>query len=236
MARRSPRVVWLPQDNENSIPLDGTTVYQRAAIDVFGTPGSFAVGEIPLVIDRPQDPAALTTSLSDIGNSGYRLRRIVGKIFCSANQVDADTPVRTLLTCGIIVRRVNEGGASLAILTGNAATLSPGEIQNTEDPWIWRRTWLLGNPLATAAALTPIRSIATVNYASQGGSAVDGPHVDQKTARVIGPEERLFLTFSSTILEAGTDQELSLGVEIVTDLRILGSLRTTSGNRRNASR
>lgn len=237
MRKRSPKVVWLPQDNLASVgPVvdQGTAVYQTFAVDVIGGVGSFAVGEIPLVIDAPQDPLIATTSLSDIANSGYRLRRIVGKIFVRQAQAVNDGPATVMVTAGLIVRRVNENGNSLAFLTGNGATLSPGEIQNTEDPWIWRRSWYLFNNLAAAATAGAL--IGPVdNYGVRVGSALDGPHIDQKTARIIGPEERLFLTVSSTIINEGGDQ-VAASTVILTDLRFLATLRTTSGNRRNASR
>lgn len=236
--RRSPKVVWLPQDNLSSVgpvPDAGTAVYQTFAVDVIGGVGSFAVGEIPLVIDGPQDPLLITTSLSDIANSGYRLRRIVGKIWVRVAQAANDGPATVVVTAAIIVRRVNEAGASLAFLTGNASTLSPGEIQNTEDPWVWRRSWYLCNTLSQAAAAGALTGLPTDNVGLRAGSALDGPHIDQKTARIIGPEERLFLTVSSTVINEGGDQ-VALSSVILTDLRVLGTLRTTSGNRRNASR
>lgn len=235
MRRKSPRVVWLPQDNLNSIPANGTSAYQRFTIDIFGPPGSFAVGEIPLVIDQPQDPLINTTTLSDIGNSGYRLRRIVGKIWCNVVQQALDSPGRIIVTAGLIVRRVDEGGSSLAFLTGNATTASPSEIVNTEDPWIWRRSWLLANSLSTNLQ-AGVLGIPTQNWGGQAGSALDGPHVDQKTARVIGPEERLFLDASVLVIDGGGIDQITTVVQFHTDLRVLGSLRTTSGNRRNASR
>lgn len=239
MRRKSPRVIWLPQDNENSLgPAEGSSAYQRFGVDVVGSAGSFAVAEIPLVIDAPKDPIPTSNnSLSDIGSSGYRLRRIVGKIFAQTQQQAEDIPRTVIVTAGIIVRRVNDGPASLAFLTGNASTLSPGEIQNTEDPWIWRRSWLLSNLLATFGLLQPFTPGEATNF-NHGPSALDGPHVDQKTARVISQEERLFLDVSSTVVEGPSSNQSPLAntTIITTDLRVLGSLRTNSGNRRNASR
>lgn len=237
MARRkAPRVLWLPQDTTNSVGGAGA-VYQRQTLIISGPEGSFSVTELPLVIDRAEDALALTTSLADVGSSGYRLRRVVGKIWVAATPVVGDTPVAVAVTAGIIVRATGDNPASLAFLTGNADTLSPGQIVNTEDPWVWRRSWLLGNQLATGAPGTPI-PFPPLGFAGQYGGVADGPHVDQKTARIVGSEQRLFLNVSATVIVPGDNPQAQgeLNIFILTDLRVLGSLRTTTGNRRNASR
>jgi len=240
--RRSPKVVWLPQTNANSIGANDSSAYQQFIVGVAGDPGDFAVGEIPLTIDQEgQDPlSAGTVSLSDMFNSGYRLRRIVGKIFCLATE-DPDLvngPASVLVTAGIIVRRINpQSGQSLAFLTLDGEEASPGEIRNAGDPWVWRRSWQLNNIAAVGAATSFFAKTGiTKNYGNQAGSVADGPHVDQKTARIVGPEERLFLTVSVTALTTGTDAQTATNVLILTDLRVLASMRTSLGNRRNASR
>lgn len=235
MRKRRPSVVWIPQTNNFTIGMGGTNAYHTFSVDVAGAPGDFAVGEIPLVIDDTRDPTAPGDSLSDIENSGYRLRRIVGKIFCVTLQVDADTAGIILVTAGIIVRRTDIATGTSTALAADAtgALIAPGEIQNNADPWIWRRTWLLCNNLAQAPGNFAANLLPESNV--EYGSAVDGPHVDQKTARVIGPEERLFLDVSSTVVTPGGGV-IPLTTQVWTDLRVLGSMRTSVGNRRNASR
>lgn len=229
--RSSPKVVWLPQDPANSL---GASVYQEFILAVAGTVGDFAVGEIPLVIDNQADPLVVETTLADVESSGYRLRRVVGKIWAFTDQQQEDTPGAIIVTAGIIVRRADPAtGASLAVETGSANLVSPGEIENTSDPWVWRRSWFQGNNDATI--VQPFRG-NTLPENNLFFSALDGPHVDQKTARLIGPEERLFLTVSATIVTGGMDQNITLSTAILTDLRVLGSMRTMIGNRRNASR
>lgn len=74
------------------------------------------------------------------------------------------------------------------------------------------------------------------NFALGNGSLYTGPHVDQKTARVVGPEERLFLDVTATVLFDGAGAATTTGFLIHSNLRVLGSMRTQLGNRRNASR
>lgn len=247
MRRRKPRVVWLPPTNANSIPPANTSGYQIFSVDVSGNAGDIAVGEIPLTIDGQTDEldTAGVNTLSDIENSGYRLRRIVGKIFLQQRQELApnvnlgDTPFQVAVTAGIIVRRIDQSTAlSLALASANAAELmSPGELRNYSDPWIWRRTWLL-NDESMRVALNTLPVGPTSNYGPNGACSgnADGPHVDQKTARIISKEERLFLDVSSCIIQPGNNQALDARTLVITDLRVLASMTTSSGNRRNASR
>lgn len=248
MRRKKPRVVWLPSTNANSIdtanPGGRQSNFQRFELDLVSPAaiGDFVVGEIALVIDDVQDPlAAGNPSLSDIEGSGYRLRRIVGNIFCAFNQVANATVGVVAVTAGIIVRQVDPKTAlSLAQSTGQAAQLAPGEIQNISDPWIWRRTWLLTNILSTDVPVSSAFStqvFAGRNYGQQSGSASQGSYIDAKTARVIGPEHRLFLDVEMQAISPGTGlAQENAEVSVLTDLRVLGSLRSTTGNRRNASR
>lgn len=253
MRRRSkPKVVWLPQTNANSIG-DGTQVYQLGVIGVAGATGQSSVLEIPLVLDNQQSAAFSTDpSLADIESSGYRLRRIVGKIYAECAQGTPtlagaiEEPTSCLVTAGLIVRRTASSGASYASQVGVLnEEIDPSKIENTSDPWIWRRTWTLGNNYAAqllfanpAGTAFTRQFFPTNNFYSLGGGIADGPHVDQKTARIVGPEERLFLDVSVTVLgETPTQPNANpITVAFWTDLRVLGSMRSNVGNRRNASR
>jgi len=236
--RRSskPRVVWLPPTNLNSI--DNVTIssgIQAIRVDV-SPANPTATGEIPVVIDGtstdPLDPAA---SLSDIENNGYRLRRIVGKIWVRMDQVDDASTLFAIVTAGLIVRKAEQStGQSYAELTGSDELIGPSQIRNYGDPWIWRRSWLVGNNLSpNKTEQSPLFPETNEFF-----SALDGPHVDQKTARLVSAEERLFLDVQVRSNHAGDapPDEIPVSTLILTDLRVLASMRTSSGNRRNASR
>lgn len=250
MRRKSrPRVVWLPPTDANSVGGPGApepfSNIQVFGVDVSGPAGSTAVGEIPLVIDEAADPEGLTTSLSDVTASGYRLRRIVGKIFVLQKQNGAQevgaalaTPPLVMVTAGFMVRRTDEASQlSLALALGQEINLHPTTIGNMSDPWIWRRSWLVGDNSSSAKLVTDV-TYPTTNWGPEGpcGGNIDGPHVDQKTARVVAQEERLFLTVGVTIVDAGGDPQLLATTQILTDLRVLASMTTSTGNRNNSSR
>lgn len=239
--RRKPRVVWLPPElNQapDNVPTTGWGLIGGAQLAISGALPT-ASAEVPIVVDAPADPA--TSSLSDLESSGYRLRRIVGKIFVVGDDLDDTSGIAVIgVTAGLIVRRVDPAGASLASQLGtNQEQSSPSEAQNWTDPWLWRRSWLINNPNFGFGSL-PGLPAGTINppfHNVLNGSAVDGPHVDQKTARIIGPEERLFLDVSVTaLLGADGQSELTNETQVFYELRVLASMKTSTGNRRNASR
>lgn len=237
--RTKPRVVWIPQDPTHTAALDSGSTTQTFILDVVGDVGAQVAGEIPLVIDTPADGLFSTSdiTLSDMFNSGYRLRRIVGKIWATVQQVAENTPRVIVVTAGIIVRRVDpaDGTISLAAASAGAPSIiNPGQIENTPDPWIWRRSWLLANNLAASGG-SIFSTLQLPESNLEMGSVADGPHVDQRTARVVGPEERLFLDVGANVISPNGGL-LSTLVRIDCDLRTLVSLRTNVGNRRNASR
>lgn len=240
--RRAPRVVWLPPDRFNGVgstPGNGATSGLQTGIKRFLTTvpsgaGSAHTEVLPVVQDSAVLDISLLTSgsLADYEQSAYRLRRVVGKIFVGLNQGAAEgATTEVIVTAGLIVLKVHQVAANIVPLNATTEEYSTQMLQNWADPWIWRRTWVLGNIPQEAANGFPF--FAETN--STAGSALDGPHVDAKTARIVGPEERLYLVV--TMLSVNGDvQTAENQVNIIWDLRVLASMRSSQGNRRNASR
>lgn len=248
--RRKPRVAWLPPaltDRLGTAPGVATVGIQSASfIRVLTGPGLSAppsTVEIALVKDfanagvgAVQQLTDLT--LADIQSSGYRLRRVVGKLILIVLQDEAVTgPTIFKVSAGMMVRRVDDGGISTAANVGaNQDEISVSNMQNFADPWLWRRSWVMSNKTPGALAIDPSSAVLPgSNIFGYGGSVHESSHVDAKTARVIGPEERLFLDISVEGVN-GNAQDDPGAILVVGDLRVLGSLKTTSGNRRNSTR
>lgn len=245
MARRTkrrPRVVWLPQDpffSINSAGLANSTIMRVSDTLTAVSIGDSSTVVIPVVRDTPPNPLTPANSLADIYDSGYRLRRIVGKFWCFVDTTPPDgiTPGAAVVTAGFIILRTDQGTQSIPAQPGEA--YSTNDILNTESPWIWRRSWLLANQGSLNSP--PFGSNDTnanqpfLNSNRNIGGIADGPHIDQKTARNIGPDERLFLVVTATALTVG-DQQVPLLLDYVFDVRVLASMRSMVGNRGNASR
>lgn len=253
MARRTsrrPKVVWLPLDINNRIQTAGPAIdgANNGAFQ-FGvtTPSGGGVGGtgiqvVPIVKDEPQNITGITETLSDLEGSAYRLRRIVGKIFVQPAQIggalDPDQSTSFLVTAGFIILRVDANGA---VLAGSATPYDVQALDSARDPWIWRRSWMVSNlegiiAINAAAPNTKQLVFPTSNVQGYGGGVADGPHIDAKTARVVADEERLFLVVSAVGADGSFTQGADTLIAIFGEVRVLASMRSQSGNRRNASR
>lgn len=244
MRKRKPKVVWLPLDLDNRLgtaPVAATSEGDSGTFILALTGNALgitpAVTVFPLVKDTGPSTAGIDTSLADIASSGYRLRRVVGKAAFLVSQgvaTDVADPTLFQVTMGIIVLRTQDPNAAAPLLGLTDPRYSPQALRSASDPWIWRRSWLLSD-IAGATALT--RGIfAPRSNLEYGCGSYDGPHIDAKTARIIGPEERLFGVISIEGAD-GAAQAPNPGLILcVGEVRVLASLRTNVGNRRNASR
>lgn len=258
--RRKARVTWMPQpgiDSLTSAPLNTNPLNNNSGFDIkFNTAPDSPQGFFaPLVLDQPTGTAIAGAPLTVLDSQGlnlaqqlsWRLRRIVGKLFISANFTVPDPqndspPEALLVAAGIIVRHVDETGQPTADTPG----ILVDTLANNPDPWIWRRDWIIANRnidnFGTDGTVFPgrtgLRTFPQNN--AQYGSVKDGPHIDQKTNRVIGPEERLFVHVTAWELPFVPTRNFTatVGATVYANMqyRVLGSIYTNSGNRRNASR
>lgn len=248
--RRKPRVVWLPPSAVGRIGINPAVsgispgAFQFVQ-DITGpsTAGTSVTSVFPVLSDLPspafQGSNLAVDSLADIYSSGYRLRRIVGKLYVGMGQTSPDVGQSSvaqviLCTAGFIVLRVKQDGTPIA--DSDPDSYSPSIINNWADPWIWRRTWILGSVDAATHPHIFTGGILWQENNCQYGSVADGPHIDQKTARRISTEERLFLVCTTTLLDTTTQEDGVVQSFWYGDLRCVASLITTAGNRRNASR
>lgn len=204
----------------------------------------------PLTFDgtiEPTDSVLENHSLQDlVGGNEWRLRRIVGKFHAGALQhlrtTETIAPPQDVALGFIVCKTFDDGSP-----TTDFNEVNPLARIAMEDPWIWRRRWILnphpGNytfaPDFSQSLDTQPAYLRFPNTTSEYGSVLDGPHVDQKTNRHIHRQERLFAVIAmrhgfsdSSIISY---QSVKLWYQL--DYRLLGSiLRAPTGNRRNASR
>lgn len=241
MRRRKTRVVWLPPDPNNRVnqTLGGVVTQpdQSAqgyySIHSIGAKnqGDFDGAAIALVGDLGNaegniiGAAGDSPSLSDLFNSGYHLKRVCGHIFCTTTQLDGGGwSGSCMATAGLQVMRVDNSGVPV-----NVTAAQPDTYQNQDNPWIWRRSWMLTNFGSATGIRLPWGLSNNI-----GGSLREGSFVDQKTARIIGIDERLFLCMSVTAMQ--DEVAVDTFTSFCWNLRFLGSLKNNVGNRRNASR
>lgn len=248
--RRKPRVAWLPTFGYNQYVEWGAGPAPGIELDLeFSdtTPGEAVLWDaFPLTFDYTESATATAgtaeNTLRDIvqGNE-WRLRRIVGKAFIgtwSGNFTSVFT-ANMDVALGFIVCKTDDDGTPQT----DFDYVNPLSQDAMEDPWIWRRRWML-NPSPQYSNNAENRFLPPAwgfpRSTAEYGSVADGPHIDAKTARVIHRSERLFAVLAARRWAANSNPATEygdMGIKGVLDYRLLGSLRSSSyGNRGNASR
>lgn len=239
---RKPRVVWLPTFGDSAYA-EGGGFGQATGIRLSTTHGSGGSGP-GIIYDAvavtwdggdssaaAQDFGSTEHSLADfVQGQSYRLRRIVGKFWCGTDIQTASNINALQVAFGFIVGRADSNGS----LQTDFNNVNPLYQDSADDPWIWRRSWLLG--AGSYGSTVQWGNLPLTNQAV--GSAVDGPHIDQKTARLVGPDERLVCIMAARVFSTHDDAAPTGNVRVsgFLDYRILASMRSNVGNRRNASR
>lgn len=267
--RRRAKYTWFPMSFIDAAdPPRQEAIVTGNAINIqfgIGDPEQIVV-ITPVTIDAPMDPSS-----SGLANTGdlvrqigqdYVIERIVGKVFV------ASSAIRTVegppfaysaveVGCGFFVARVNDeqsgGGINTPIGSATAveriSNYSPLHPDTIREPWMWRRTWLLGNAARTALFTGQGMSIAQGGQEVWGsnawfppsnagyGSVLDGPHCDIKSVRRVRNDERLFFVVAAHMgpdlfgdrrnrgSDTDFDQVIGPNIYVQTDLRLLGALR-----------
>jgi len=194
----------------------------------------------PVTTDAPSfqgDSVNDQTVMGDVIGNEYFLDRIVGKIHLQTLAGDSLAPV--LVGAGFFVAQADDVTKSIPI--GSATALEersnycPIEADTVREPWIWRRTWILGaqgntfyEGLAVGDPIGTDTAFGWPNSNSQYGSVLDGPHIDAKTKRRVGQEDRLWFAVATSYIPGfvnpGLMEELQTVIGYV-DLRLHGALR-----------
>lgn len=259
--RRKPRVVWLPTYG-HAFGIEGANTaagYVRESVS-FPTSGEIQVDAFPLTWDGTESSAVTQAvgtgsfTLNDFVNGqSYRLRRIVGNLVLTASNQGISTDVVYTdvvvsdVAAGIMVYRTKQ---DQTVDTDTLLTHNPLNQDAMQDPWVWRRRWQFWH--GTGDLATPGFALAGDNTGSADvveprwqalprnnlwGSVAEGSKIDQKTARVISNDERLYLVIAARCLTKNKGASTIgsfIGVDF--DYRLLASMRSNQGNRRNASR
>lgn len=248
--RRSRKYTWFPTIGTASGP-EPTDNFNGRSFSMF-VPGDGSTRALvsALVPDAPLEGDEIDYTkggqLVQALGQEYFLRRIVGKVFI-ANTTNwtapADNSPAVIVGVGFFVARVADasaGGPDIPI--GATSPINIVEEYNplSEDcirePWIWRRTWVLGNPLEDAYRSSQAGQGMTVSQAGGStrwpgttagyGSVADGGHVDAKTGRRVGNDDRLWVAVAARSYALG---ELPFPedsfIDGTFDLRFLGALR-----------
>lgn len=253
--RRRSRGTWFP--TQYTVPNEGTP---NAAVVGFDTSlavngdGSLQTNVLPLTFDVPNEGEHVNadTLVSIIGNE-YLLKRIVGQITCvrnteaklsAAGYFSSSRPA-TLVAAGFFVARCDDANKDIPIGSTDRDAYSPLDVDTVREPWIWRRTWILGiaqsgnlsNSLLAATTSAPLAQtggVAGEAYASffpcsniYYYNSLQSGYFDTKSKRRVGQDDRLWLAVATCNWPIGTDDvdDQDTQVDFHVDYRIFGALR-----------
>lgn len=230
--RRRRKYTWFPNlgldvhsDNEPHKKVSGVN------FNLLVEPPSsttFARAIIPLTFDQPKSEAEITedTTLSELQGSAWALRRVVGNIQCAWGWVNAAAGAPPQ-TPAVLV------GAALAVIPWDEysntpeADVNPLLAEDINEPWIWRKTCILGAQQINSAysSNSTVNALLSfpVNTSFYPQSRFE--YVDQRTMRTVSGDERLCLIVSAAQITPApepTDEPTVFGYF---DYRLLGALR-----------
>lgn len=239
MRRRRTKGTWLPNVG-TAINEEETYQGRQFTLTLVAGPNNSATAISPLTFDvefgEDADPST-TTSMADVIGRDYVLQRIVGKLFLErqvAASAGIDPSAAVLVGAGFFVARQNDSGSGGGVDTpiGSASAIerrdnySVLDADNVREPWIWRRTWILGVGQQKSNVVAGLFEAG--NYPCSNvyyGSVADGPHIDSKVKRRIGQDNRLWFGVSAMPYPAGAAVAANIVVRGNLDYRLFGSIR-----------
>ena len=229
--RRGTRSRWFPIlgfDTTGAGAVGLSTVDVRdLTVNADGTPNIIIVPIIPDIdvpVEQPQGIGGeVRTTLRDyVEGQSCIIDRIVGTIQVAYAQFTAaeGTP-EAIVAAGIAVVPVGDDGQGNPAVS--AFELDPLRADNSAQPWLWRRVWVLGNKSSELGATAVFTGYPENNAL---GDIRSGPHIDTKgTKRAIRREERIFLIYSTQPVHPNNSGEAISGTATAcADLRVLGKM------------
>lgn len=246
--RRKAKYIWLPVrfQPHPDVPDELPTTAINGSI-VIEPDDSVQLQLAPLLIDGTLeesnlDPLATgNVTIADIVQSNeYFIKRIVGRFFAGIRQnppLTSTRPSAALLVAGMFVARA-DGGNDIVPATSSGGVFhnfDPAHPDTCREPWIWRRSWILGNyfgspsPVSNSGSGEGTYSFFPQNNTQYQDGVNSGTIVDAKTARRVKSDERLFIAISARQWppseEGGTSPGTSTFIDFTWDFRALGQLR-----------
>lgn len=162
----------------------------------------------------------------------YILKRIVGQcaVFINSGQnkndpFDPDNFWRYVkVTAGFYVARASDDDQTLPDLT--LPESDPSDSRNSQNPWIWRRNWILANPANNETVATGV-NVEDELSTNRNMDALIGPSIDTKSKRRVRREQRLWFTASAIGWDGVRGTVISTAqptVDIDLDVRVFGKM------------
>lgn len=229
MRKRKTRYQWLqPLGIAGNVFDENDDTVGRETVLLPWPNGTTYTKIVPLIADFPEEDIGAGGPMGYVNNNDYIIKRIVGKLFVGVAP-SATGASGVLVAAGIFAARADSGftagagnlpiGATNTGIQNDTYEYGPLHLVNSTQPWIWRRTWVLGNSGVAADAVSRF-PVTNAGY----GSIQDGPHIDAKTARRVNKEERLWLALSARNMAVNSNGAAPGAVYTYFEARFLGRM------------
>lgn len=219
--RRKKRVspgTWFPingtlwndgEDTYSDVAFTGNTG-NVSRIKAQGAASSYLAVTADYTFDKARasatGPVENQPSLRDyVEGQDYILKRLVGNLnlFALPDLGDEVWQANQFWTyvnvaAGFFIARAQDDAPAFPDLT--FAELDPQDSSNTQNPWIWRRNWILANPrnqVSLPNGTDPVIIVSDEVSSNRTMPDLSGPHIDTKSMRRVRREERLWFAISA---------------------------------------
>lgn len=226
--RKRNRATWFPIlgfDTAAAAAGGLSTVdVRQTAVAASGAPNVIVIPIIP-DIDIPPEQNQLSGgrvagSLRDyVEGQSCIIERVVGSIQHSLEASQAKVAKQRIIVCSAvaIVPTSDDGTGDPAV---SAEELDPLRADNSQQPWYWRRVWVLGD----GGFNDPVDVETNFPQNNLFGSVAEGSKIDTKgVKRVIRREERIFLIHSFLNAFPSAEGENRV-IDSTADLRVVGRM------------
>jgi len=234
--KRRNRYTWFPQLGTSygiETQLDSTAFEVQDAIESGSVEGILSTpSAIPLLPDQDETGDSAAGSLRDkVEGKDYILKRVVGKTWGGLNQNPPDAPnlivpQRIIFCLAFAVLPVKDDDFTPE---GSTDDYGPLYSQNTNKPWMWRRTWVWYNNLGVDPSVleaTNPQYTGPTNILNTAAGVMDAGHIDIKVSRRVRKNERIFAIVQWQLLSTGGGDTTQVSyMHWGIDLRYLGAMR-----------
>lgn len=248
MRKRRNNGSWLPIIGQNNNDPETSMDTTARRVDLVLNNQQVTVFVSSVIYDVPLEPDSEQIGLTNLGafqNNEYFLKRVVGKINVGMQTegsvamptIDTNAPQKFIVAAGLFVARAADAqlaGFPVGYPANAQADYNPLDPNCIREPWLWRRTWVLGSPYwnylreqgivsggTTAPNVIPRQPESNAEF----GSALDGPHVDARTRRRVSSDDRLWLAVAGHALPFGGTAQGTGSANFDWEFRVFGSMR-----------
>lgn len=235
--RKRAKYIWLPSQwsfEDTGVSTPTNAIDNNLPVGVSGDPN---ITFSPVVLDSTLEDTDVPNfasgqptdvTITDIVQANeYFLKRIVGNLWIGVRQDDQSDMPAALVEAGLFVGRADDTNPEtpMGAAASPFAGFDPAHPDTTREPWIWKKSWILSNQQTSSSSSYAWGG--AVNYGIYDpGLRGGGNTIDQKTARRVRKDERLWLAVSTRCWPPkSTPYNAPLQVDYTREFRCLGQLR-----------